>query len=289
MAKTELTNLIETAIGDDRTVRDYAKAADVSYTTIYRILNGETIPTRKVMRKLTSFEAAPRGGVTYEQLCNATEIAYAESSFSSSEIAAMLAGVAALGAAASGPIGWGVSIASLSAFSALRELKKSPKAQDKLVPDYNETLTDEQKLYLRKINAIIISGLARSALKFRIAENHADKPDEIRIQIEDGPITGWNFNVLMVNNDLLSENAESLVKILLSQYSLLEPNSEAKYSLVVSDDVSFENIIKFKGKISLKTNLSVIQVDIEHFNIAREEYICTFSDSDPDGQPILEN
>ena len=64
----ELINLIEKAKGTDRTYMAYARAAGISTAAFTRINNGDYTPTLATMKKLTSEAAAPRGGVTFEDL-----------------------------------------------------------------------------------------------------------------------------------------------------------------------------------------------------------------------------
>ena len=68
--KTELGSMIKLARGD-RSLRQYAKDAGVSYTTVYVIENGEYTPTPKMIQKLTSKQANPQNGITYEDVMNA--------------------------------------------------------------------------------------------------------------------------------------------------------------------------------------------------------------------------
>ena len=62
--------ILEKAAGT-RSMAEYANQAGVSPTYISRIKNGERIPTIALIKKLTSPEAAPQNGVTYEEMMDA--------------------------------------------------------------------------------------------------------------------------------------------------------------------------------------------------------------------------
>ena len=68
--KTELGNMIKLARGN-RSLRQYAKDAGVSYTTVHIIENGGYTPSPNMIQKLTSKQANPQNGITYEDIMNA--------------------------------------------------------------------------------------------------------------------------------------------------------------------------------------------------------------------------
>ena len=63
----ELADIIRSARGD-RSLRDYAEAAGVSYMTIYKAERGDYIPSSKTIKKLSTGAANPQNGVTYEDM-----------------------------------------------------------------------------------------------------------------------------------------------------------------------------------------------------------------------------
>ena len=70
----KLARLVNTAKGPDRSIREYARASQVNVSTISRTINGEYTPGIKVLQKLTSPEAEPRGGVTFQDLVDAANL-----------------------------------------------------------------------------------------------------------------------------------------------------------------------------------------------------------------------
>ena len=65
--KRQVPELILRAKGE-RTMASYANSAGVSRAAMCRMLKGQYTPSPKVIAKLTSEEAKPRNGVTYEEL-----------------------------------------------------------------------------------------------------------------------------------------------------------------------------------------------------------------------------
>ena len=57
----KLARLVNIAKGSDRSIREYARVSQVNVSTISRTINGEYTPGIKVLQKLTSPEAEPRG------------------------------------------------------------------------------------------------------------------------------------------------------------------------------------------------------------------------------------
>ena len=62
-----LSELVLVAKGS-RSMNAYAKAAQISITTLIKIIRGDYIPSAKIIKKLTSVEADPQGGVTCDEM-----------------------------------------------------------------------------------------------------------------------------------------------------------------------------------------------------------------------------
>ena len=70
MQNTTLIEVLKRAKGD-RSDREYARESGVSQTLISRVLKGDYIPGASTIQKLTSKQARPQGGVTYEEMMDA--------------------------------------------------------------------------------------------------------------------------------------------------------------------------------------------------------------------------
>lgn len=84
--KQEIARLVRLAKGEDRSISAYARAAGVSTAALSKILNLEYMPSAGTMRKLTSEAAAPRGGVTFDEMSRAAGWATEERDFADSDI-----------------------------------------------------------------------------------------------------------------------------------------------------------------------------------------------------------
>ena len=72
MKETSVGELVKRAKGEDRSLREYARDSGVDAAIISKIINGSYIPKKPgLYEALTSLQAAPRGGVSYQQLMEA--------------------------------------------------------------------------------------------------------------------------------------------------------------------------------------------------------------------------
>ena len=73
MRRESVSELVRKAKGDDRSIREYAKDSEVDAAVISKIIKGTYTPKKAdVYKKLTKSIAKPRGGVTYQQLVEAS-------------------------------------------------------------------------------------------------------------------------------------------------------------------------------------------------------------------------
>ena len=72
MKETRVGELVRRAKGEDRSLREYARDSGVDASIISKIINGTYIPKKPgIFEALTSLQALPRDGVTYQQLIEA--------------------------------------------------------------------------------------------------------------------------------------------------------------------------------------------------------------------------
>lgn len=65
-------NLVKIAKGEDRTLEQYSQASGISKAVISKLINESYIPKKAdVYKALTSDQASPRGGITYQQMMEA--------------------------------------------------------------------------------------------------------------------------------------------------------------------------------------------------------------------------
>ena len=69
MKAVSVGELVKRAKGEDRSLREYARDSGVDAAILSRMINGTYIPKKPgIYEALTSPQAAPRGGVTTQQL-----------------------------------------------------------------------------------------------------------------------------------------------------------------------------------------------------------------------------
>ena len=76
--RQKIAELVKKAKGEDRTLSKYAEDAEISLPALNKIIGGKYTPSPTTMKKLTSEKAAPRGGVTYNDLMEAAGYESAE-------------------------------------------------------------------------------------------------------------------------------------------------------------------------------------------------------------------
>lgn len=294
--QNNLISLIKKARGN-RTLREYAKDSDVNVSIISRIENGEYKPGRKVLQKLTSFEAKPQGGVTYQELL---EVANNDEQYKKGLTAGMsvvgitpmaLAGIPGITAALAALAG-GFTMTKAQELLQEKEIKKSISDNDE-VARYSQ-LNQEIHRFAATAIGIMYGKMAEQGIKFRpIAKDEADLllyDTDVLLSIEENEISSWLVKFATFSREdreldrLVMQSVTNMFEKLLFE----KPDLSRKVSIVVGNDVLFEYLTQYKERNSYRGNLSVIQVDVDLVEIVREEYISYFELEEQEDKLLLD-
>ena len=276
MANNKLAEYIDIAKGKDRTMSEYANAAGVNLSTISRIKSGDYKPGVKILKKLTSEEAKPRGGINFGMLYEALML--------SNPLLATI------------PFG-PILMETRVAISETKERIENEKTKENGV-EKEEEKEDEHSLerskwtkysrQCRKFSAvatgIIYNALVRKGIHFHSAKIEEQEPlwyeGEILLELEEQQISKWFFRFATLNEDDRSfdKYAKEMALKQISNLIFLPEDNTQKVSIVVNDNELYQYLLEYKDKLSYRGNLSIIWVDADEVMVWKEEYLSLFGD-----------
>ena len=285
----ELANLVKKAAGNDRSLRKYALDAGVNPSTVTRIVAEEYMPGIKVLQRLASKGAAPRGGVRLSDFLDAAGYSDSISKATravvsaSSDYAALLALSAAalplsLGTTAVGSVVRGA----MMTFGLIAKESKSTNYKKMLEGVHAEERKKQFELFKKQASGIMYTYLGDRGFAFRLSdgkelEKEAVRPDySVKIldhkKYDEWWFICWPMDFLTNGNISKEQEAELMVMQLLRTV----PNEKRMVSIIVEDDEGYSALIKLKNRISYKGNLSAIKVDVKGMEVEREETISNY-------------
>ena len=292
MGETSLGTLVKQAKGDDRSLREYAKDSGVDAAIISKIINGSYAPKKPdIYLRLTSPQAAPRGGVTSEQLIEASSAANSPQSFQAGLAAGMTATASILAAVGGVPItAVATSLTGLfaakSAFDAAAKVGAKKNSPKEVLTYNNDRLLEfekTQKRFRAAALGMIITSLAKQGVACKVEDVAkldlgSARPDEC-LTISGSPISSWWFS-FWAKDEELDERAlvfrEDRALVMLSRYTPVPADPDRKVSLVVDDAALYDELAKYKDQNSYRGEMSIILVDQSSFEVIREEYVAHY-------------
>ena len=241
----ELEDIIIRARGSDRSFAAYARDAGVSSASLTRIIKGDYTPKPSVLKKLVSGRAAPRGGVTYEELMEAC--------------------------------GYGSELKG-------DDIIDEDELQSFLQPNrpiVDSGRLREYKLYEKEAVSQVYTSLVERGMLFK----KVDIPEFINIRADlvvemiDQPITEWRFDMKYCASS--ARNAIMVADNMLTQTLLrCRPDRNTKLSLVINDKNVFEAIRKYEHGIAYRGEFSVILFEREKERLSEEVYLSNYYEED---------
>lgn len=273
----KLVEYIEIAKGTDRTMKEYADAAGVNLSTISRIKSGDYTPGIKILRKLTSDKAQPRGGVNFTMLFEALML--------SNPLYSMVPVV--------GPV-IAESMATISETKNMREteldkkgnevaLQKDEELQDKNIPwgEYNK----ERRRFSATATGIICNAIVQKGIHFQTLNVQKQEglwySDEQILKLEGAKVEKWFliFESFSKENRSFDKYAKDMALRRIGQLVLNPAAEKQKVSMVVNDLKLYHYLLDYKDKLSYKGNLSIIFVDSDEVIIRKEEYLSYYNEN----------
>ena len=249
--KTELGSMIKLARGN-RSLRKYANDAGVSYTTVYVIENGEYIPSPKMIQKLTSKQANPQNGITYEGVMNAAGYKTEQDEAKVDEIAREMAA---------------------------QIIVETDKTDTK--SRFEQLSYDTRRAFIDQLNdhakGLIFYALAKSGMAFsnEIGERaNVFRKNDLLLSIDKGRIRTWKIQFLCTPD---GERYPRMYAYMLFSRFLTYPNiKETKFSIVTNNPSGFAFFKKYEHALAFRGDLSVILVDINVQEILDEIYLSNY-------------
>jgi transcriptional regulator with XRE-family HTH domain len=268
-SKENLAKMVK-ALRGNRTIRELASSTGVAPSYISGIENGKFIPSATILMKLASPRSKPQNGITVKDLMTVSGYEVEDSNI----------------------------IDSVESLTRYRDdidqfdLAKRPEKE------YLST----KELWVRNVFVPLTIGVIYGALEKKgIHFSNGQETTMLRrrgtlvmdISIFDGPINDWCF-LLRYTSRFRSpiQLAEQMITMDLGELLLLEPKPDRKISFVINNKEVFEEIIKYKGKLAFRGDVSVIlftgghledmKLDdfFEENKVINEEYLAHYNDQD---------
>lgn len=270
MAENKIGKLVKKAKGEDRSLREYSRDSGVDAAIISKIINGTYVPKKTdVYRALTSQEASPRGGVTYQQLVEAA-------SSSKSYQAGLLAGMAATEAALLVTGGLPLAALGIGTVGMIAGMKSKKQKGDS---NYSNNVLNEIQRFVATANGLLFTALASKGVMFHITGKNKDDYSEnvfdTYLNISAHEISEYVFRYVYIskeyqNNKYVIENTSRRI---IEELIFLNPSKKRKVSVVTNQEEAYEYMLSYKKKLSYNGELSIILVDVSDVKLLKEEYI----------------
>lgn len=265
MAAYTIGSLVNKAKGDDRSLRDYARDSGVDVAIISKIINETYVPKKtEVYKLLTSSSASPRGGVTYDQLVEASKQFHAK----------LIVGKAA-------------ALVALGPLAIPMVMPKNTKGEEDAVED-NVIIHS----LIALSNGLILKALGTKNIAYKIA----DKPDntlndtfDMYLSLSEHEVNEYIFRYAIITEE--HQTSKNYIRIStrkrIEELTFLNPSSERKVSIVTNSQKAYDYMISFKDKLSYNGELSVILVDTKGAKLLKEEYISHYAGENAPSEIIL--
>ncbi len=289
MSENRIGELIQKAKGDDRSLREYARDSGVDAAIISKIINGVYIPkNKKIYLSLTSSKAAPRGGVTFEQMVEAAD---SSKSYKEGVVAGKALTAAALMAGAPLALMTGAPIFAAGALGAGAAVFSSGLFSRTKKGEIDEAINDLQR-FIAVSDGLILGALGAKGIPFQIANKRNEVLDnqfDKYINLNDKEIKEYILRYAYIPDD--QKNAkyvfERIPRTLVEELAFLEPSKERKVTIVTNTVEAFNKLLYFKNRLSYNGELSIILIDLMKAELCREEYISHFVGVDVPSELLL--
>jgi len=285
MKKVSVGELVKQAKGEDRSLREYARDSGVDAAILSKMINGTYIPKKPgLYEALTSPQAAPRGGVTAQQLIEAsgtTEDYLRGVSFGMS-------------------VGVRTALADIPSAVMLKVLQArgichdaggrtesiSPAMKPEEVRRI-QRLQSETQRFTATANGIILGSLGGKGLTFQLVQTGGAEIDGIRF---DTCVRLMNcaLSEYLIRYAFFSEEeapspdlARNTVRSMVEELVFLSPRRDRIVSLVTNHQSAYEELCACRDRLSYCGELSVLLFDLERAMLLKEAYIAHYRAETP--------
>ncbi len=279
MKQISVGELVKQAKGQDRSLREYARDSGVDAAILSKIINGTYIPKKPgIYEALTSLQAAPRGGVTAQQLIAA---AGTSEDYQSGMSAGMSVGIRT----ALADIPSSVMIKVLQARGIYSDGGRTEVSVAAMKPEELkriQRLQSETQRFTATANGIILGRLGGKGLAFQLVHTGGAEIDGIRF---DTCLRLMNHEVseYLIRYAFLSEEeypspalARNTLRSMVEELVFLKPRRDRIVSVVTNHPGAYEDLCACKDRLSFHGELSVLLFDLERATLLKEEYLSHY-------------
>lgn len=286
MKETSVGELIRQAKGEDRSLREYARDSGVDAAIISKIINGNYIPKKPgIYEALTSLQAAPRGGVSYQRLMEAAGT-------SEEYRSGMATGVS---------VGVVTALSEMPSSALIRALKARGIAMDgggaeavlNMKPEdvrRIQQLKSERQRFEATANGIILGSLGKRGLMFQLVQTDGVALDEVHfdtcVKLMNHRISEYLIRYAFISGEEAAclPLVKNTVRGLVEELIFLPPSEARMVSIVTNHKDAFEALCACKGRLSYNGALSAILFDLDSARLVQETCLCHYISDDPPGE-----
>ena len=291
MSETSIGELIRQAKGEDRSLRQYARDSGVDVAIVSKIINGTYIPKKQgIYEALTSPQAAPRGGVTCQQLIAAASTSGEyRSGVSAGMTVGALATLSDIPSSAMIKIlqARGIAVDSSGLSEAARSALKPEDARR------IQHLQSDIQRFTATANGIILGSLGREGLTFQLI--HTDRtevdgvPFDTCVKLMNHAISDFLIRYVFISDEeaLSLPLAVNTVRRAVEELVFLKPAGNRAAAVVTNHPEAYDNLCAYKNRLSYNGELTVILFDPDRAMILRQEYLSHYISGDPVPEILL--
>ena len=282
MSETSIGELIRQAKGEDRSLRQYARDSGVDVAIVSKIINGTYIPKKQgIYEALTSPQAAPRGGVTCQQLIAAASTSGEyRSGVSAGMTVGALATLSDIPSSAMIKIlqARGIAVDSSGLSEAARSALKPEDARR------IQRLQSDIQRFTATANGIILGSLGRKGLTFQLIHTDRTEVDRVPfdtcVKLMNHAISDFLIRYVFISDEeaLSLPLAVNTVRRAVEELVFLKPAGNRAAAVVTNHHEAYDNLCAYKNRLSYNGELAAILFDPDRAMILRQEYL-SFSSS----------
>ena len=248
-SKENLAKMVKSLRGN-RTIREMAADTGVAPSYISGIENGKFIPSATILMKLASPDSKPQNDVTIKDLMTAS--GYEGKDNNTYNTVERF-------------VRYHDAIEQINSKQQVREAGDGYISKEEWI---------KEDVFVPLTIGVIYRALEKKGIHFSNRQDAAElywRTSAMDISILEGPVKEWIF-LLKYTDSLRNPKliVNQMIRRDLGEMLLIEPKSDRKISFVIDDKEVFEEIIKYKGKLAFRGDISVILFDTT-FEVINEE------------------
>ena len=255
--KTLVPELIRKARGEDRSMNAYAADAGVSRAALSQIVNGVYTPSPEVIAKLTSEEASPRNGVTYEELMTAAGY-YAQNQETPQDF---------------------LIVADEKKF--LVEGKKANVSDSRAlfyqnIREFENTVTD------CVCSSLLLNGFTvkKVTKEYPIFNGLRQMRCDLMVELKGSKISRWLFEYRYFDAQKMDPARNTFLNLISGKSTLMNLDEKSKVTYVINSNDMYQYIRRYEHAVGIRGEVSVALYSSEEKKIVDEFYLSNYKIGD---------